>query len=279
MSTIYVVGTPIGNLGDISKRAIDILGSVNTVFAEDTRVTRKLFSHFGIQSNLISYNENNASSKTNTVIQELENGDIAITTDAGTPLISDPGSALMKAIDQSGHKIVAVPGPSAVTAAISMSPFQIDRFAFLGFVPRQKSDIEKILIQYDPLGIPLVFFDSPQRIKTFLRHLSEINPDRRIMIAREMTKLHEERYVGTVAEALAHFDKPIGEFTLILEGETSIVSEISKNTISNRITDLSRSGWSARDISIEIASNYGLSKRNAYKITLEQLKTSTSTKA
>ena len=148
MSTIYVVGTPIGNLGDISSRAIDILGSVNTVFAEDTRVTRKLFSHFGIQSRLISYNENNASSKTNTVIQELENGDIAITTDAGTPLISDPGSALMKAIDQSGHKIVSVPGPSAVTAAISMSPFQIDRFAFLGFVPRQKSDMEKILIQY-----------------------------------------------------------------------------------------------------------------------------------
>ena len=279
MSTIYVVGTPIGNLGDISSRAIDILGSVNTVFAEDTRVTRKLFSHFGIQSRLISYNENNASSKTNTVIQELENGDIAITTDAGTPLISDPGSALMKAIDQSGHKIVSVPGPSAVTAAISMSPFQIDRFAFLGFVPRQKSDMEKILIQYDSLGIPLVFFDSPHRIKTFLRHLSAINPDRRIMIAREMTKLHEERYVGTVAAALTHFEKPIGEFTLILESETFNGSEISQGTISNRIIDLARSGWSARDISIEIASNYGLSKRNAYKITLEQLKTSTSTEA
>ena len=277
MSTIYVVGTPIGNLGDISGRAIEILGTVNTVFAEDTRITRKLFSHFGIQSKLISYNENNAANRTNAVLEELENGDIAITTDAGTPLISDPGSALIKAIDQNGHNIVSVPGPSAVTAAISMSPFQIDRFAFLGFVPRQKSEMERTLIKYDSLGIPLVFFDSPRRIKTFLRHLDSINPDRRIMIAREMTKLHEERYVGTVAEALNHFDKPIGEFTIILEGETSIDSEVSEKTISNRITDLSRSGWSARDISIEIASNYGLSKRNAYKMTLHQLKTSTYT--
>ena len=277
MSTIYVVGTPIGNLGDISKRAIEILGSVNTVFAEDTRVTRKLFSHFGIQSKLISYNENNAANRTNAVLEELENGDIAITTDAGTPLISDPGSALMKAIDQNGHNIVSVPGPSAVTAAISMSPFQIDRFACLGFVPRQKSEMERTLIKYDSLGIPLVFFDSPHRIKTFLRHLAEINSNRMVMIAREMTKLHEERYVGTVSDALAHFEKPLGEFTIILEAEKAGDSEISEGTISNRITNLSRSGWSARDISIEIASNYGLSKRNAYKMTLHQLKTSTYT--
>ena len=277
MSTLYVVGTPIGNLGDISSRAIDVLRSVNTVIAEDTRVTRKLLSHFGIRAKLISYNENNKVIRIPSVLQELEKGNVAITTDAGTPSISDPGTELMQTVGQSDHQILTIPGPSALTAAISMSPFQINRFAFLGFVPRRKIDIEKLLKQYDTLEVPLVFFDSPHRIKKFLDYLSSANSNRMVMITREMTKLHEERFVGTVTEALIHFENPLGEFTIILGPVASSSMYFSDNAISDLIKDLSKKGWSSRDIVQEVVSTYDISKRCAYKITLDQLNNSNDT--
>ena len=279
MSTLYVVGTPIGNLGDISSRAIDVLRSVHTVIAEDTRVTRKLLSHFEIRAKLISYNENNRVIRIPSVLQELDKGDVAITTDAGTPSISDPGTELMKTVGQSGHQILTIPGPSALTAAISMSPFQINRFAFLGFVPRRKIDIEKLLKQYDTLEVPLVFFDSPHRITKFLDYLSSANSNRMVMITREMTKLHEERFVGTVTEALIHFENPLGEFTIILEPVASSSMSFPDDAISGLIKDLSKKGWSSRDIVQEVASTYDISKKYAYKITLDQLNNSNDTES
>ena len=271
MGTLYIMGTPIGNLKDITFRAIDILSQVSFVVAEDTRVTQKLLSRYDIKARKISFNKDNYAKKIPEILQELEKGDIAVATDAGTPGISDPGYELVKAAGIAGFSVVGIPGPSAVTNILSMCPFPIDSFLFLGFPPRRQSDLVQFLKEYGVLPVPLVLFESPRRLKKLLEQLTDIYPDRIIFIGREMTKMHEETFHGSPADALAYFSDPKGEFTLVLSKPGSEIKYLDRTDIMTLIHKLSEEGLGIRDISREIVSVASLNNSEAYKLVLDTL--------
>ena len=211
MPTLYIVGTPIGNLDDLTPRAARILSEVALVAAEDTRVTRRLLSHLGIRPKTTSFHQHNWREKLDSVLAELAEGDVALVTDAGMPGISDPGSELVVAASNAGFKVEVVPGPSAVTAALALSGFAGDAFSFLGFLPRRKKDRQLSLLGSLASAVPLVIFEAPHRLRATLADMDAVFGDRALAVCRELTKLHEEVFRGTAAEALEHFDSPRGE--------------------------------------------------------------------
>ena len=235
MSNLYVVGTPIGNLSDITKRAIQTLQKSQLVAAEDTRVTGKLLYEFSITTRMISFNKNNASKRIPIILEELKSGDVSLVTDAGTPGISDPGFELISSISNTDIHIVPIPGASAITSAVSVSPFKSDEFYFAGFAPRRKKEIDSLLNKIDLLEVPTVIFESPNRIKPFFKWLSERDSERKIVVMREMTKLYEERFEGTVSDALKHFDEPRGEFTIVLSPKPIDVTQLTEDEIAQFI--------------------------------------------
>jgi 16S rRNA (cytidine1402-2'-O)-methyltransferase len=220
---LYVVATPIGNVNDMSSRAAEILGKVSIVAAEDTRRTGRLLSHIGVKTRLLSCHEHNESENSDALLKVLaQGGDIAIVSDAGTPLISDPGLRLVSAARSRGFEVVAVPGPSAVTAAISVSGLPTDRFSFEGFLPRRKS------LRLQRLGLlvretrTMVFFEAVHRIVESVAAMAEVfGAERRAVIARELTKLHETVVDGTLGELAANLGDKIpllGEFVVVVAG-------------------------------------------------------------
>ena len=223
MGTLYVVGTPIGNLGDLSPRARDVLGTVGLIVAEDTRVTHKLLARFGIQTPQMSFHAHSAETKRIDIVDRLAHVDIALVTDAGTPSVSDPGAVLVAEAHAAGHAIVAVPGPSAVTAALSVSGLPADRYLFLGFLPRKAAERRHALRALADAPWTLVAFEAPHRLRATLADLALTLGDRPVTIARELTKRFEETWHGTLAAATAEFaDRaPRGEFTLVIAGAPS----------------------------------------------------------
>lgn len=226
MSIIYIIASPIGNLGDISFRALETLKSVNTIFAEDTRMTSKILNHFEISGKkLISLNKDNEVRRLNQVLQVLENEDTALISDAGTPLISDPGSAILKDIYKEGHKVCPIPGASALTAFLSISPLSSIGFIFEGFLPhgpKQRRRVLKRLVEEDSKR-PIVFFESPHRIKKTLEDIKNIySNETEVFVGRELTKLYEQTYLGSVEEVIAElneqFPKDVqGEFVFMIQ--------------------------------------------------------------
>lgn len=218
---LYVVATPIGNLSDISDRAIEKLKEVDFILCEDTRVTRKLCEKFDIKTGLISYHHHSDSKKIAKIIKKLKNGeDLALVTDSGTPGIADPAGKLVKKITESGLKIkiVPIPGPSAVTTAASISGFYMNRFTFLGFPPkkRKREKFFKKLLDYDH---PVIFYESPHRILKTLRQLSELEKEKEAVVCRELTKKYETIYRGQLKDVLEKLEKEPhtkGEFTVII---------------------------------------------------------------
>ena len=267
MTTLYIVGTPIGNLDDITFRAVNILKEVAYIAAEDTRITRKLLSRYGIHSKMFSLNKDNAHLRVEDILTKIATEDIALVTDAGTPGLIDPAHELISAADERGYKIIAIPGPSSVTAAISLSPFPIHSFIFIGFPPRKETHL-KVLFQ----GLlsdekPFIFFESAPRIQKTLRCLGGICSDRSLLITRELTKMYEERFVGTAAEALDHYDNPRGEFTIIVNGGNSLDEEDIKHW-GELHQKFRRSGITGRDAAIELSKVAGISKSRAYRFIL-----------
>ncbi len=216
MSTLYVVATPIGNLGDITGRAIDILNSVSLIAAEDTRVTRKLLNHIGSKARTLSYNENSPPSRLRQMLDHLDTADLALVTDAGTPGVSDPGAELVSAAAAAGHDISPIAGPSSATAALSISGFDTRRFMFLGFLPRKASARRDELAQHLTAPVANIILESPHRLIATLKAINDIAPDRQIAVCRELTKLHEEVFRGTPEEAIQHFKEPRGEFVIVV---------------------------------------------------------------
>lgn len=271
MSTLYAVATPIGNLEDITLRALRILSEVPLIAAEDTRTTRKLLTHHGISPSgkeLLSYNEHNMKQRTPEILRALGRGDVALVSEAGMPGISDPGFELVTAVLEAGNDVVPVPGASALLAALVASGLPAKRFTFLGFLPRKSGERRRLLesLRGDPAT--LVFFESPRRLRTSLGDLQDMLGDRRIAACRELTKLHEEVFRGTISGALSHFTEPRGEFTLVVEGaagepvtrEADIVRELRR---------LRNEGVSAKDATTEVARAAGISRRQAYRLWLE----------
>ncbi len=270
---LYVVATPIGNLDDITLRAIKILKQVQLVAAEDTRRTGILLRHFGIETAILSVHEHNERARVERIKAQLAKGEsVALVTDAGTPGISDPGAALVAAIRGAGFRVEPIPGASAVAAAISASGVSSQGFTFLGFPPIRLKDRKLWLEQLSEASRHrlVVFFEAPHKVLKTLADLNQL-VKRPIIIGREITKLHEEFVSGTIDELLAKFTAPQGEFTVLVppvDPESEVPSEITDESVVKlfgQITELKQSG-SKRDVARETGERLGLTAKKVYEI-------------
>ncbi len=219
--TLYIVSAPIGNLEDITLRALRILKEVDLIAAEDTRHTRKLLSHYDIHTHTISYFEHNETRRGKLLLDKLERGsEVALISNAGTPAISDPGYHIINMCIEAGIEIVPIPGPSAFLSAAVVSGFPLHSFTFGGFLPAKSSRRVKKLNMIRDDASTLIFYESPHRLLKFLTDVLEVMGDRELVIARELTKMYEEIYRGSVSDAIQKFSevKPRGEFTIVIRG-------------------------------------------------------------
>ncbi len=276
--TLYIVGTPIGNLEDMTVRAVRILQTVDLIAAEDTRHTGKLLHHFQIKTPQISYHEHNLTTRTAELLSKLQQGrSIALVSDAGMPGISDPGYELVKACADEAITIVPIPGASAVITALSASGLPSDRFIFEGFLPA-KSQARRIhLDSLRSESRTLVFYESPHRLRATLQDLAEtLGRDRAITLARELTKLHEEFWRGTVADAIALYltREPQGEYTIVVSGAESVQLVLSEATLKSELQSLLDQGLSRSDASRQLAQQTSLPRRQIYQLALSLLEQS-----
>jgi 16S rRNA (cytidine1402-2'-O)-methyltransferase len=269
MGTLYLVATPIGNLEDISPRGVRILRESILIAAEDTRHTGTLLKHFDIKTPLTSYFEHNKLNKLNFILEKLLQGDVALVSDAGTPAINDPGYELVKAALASNFDVVPVPGPSAPIAALTVSGLPTDSFLYIGYLPHKSTERRKTLTQITDLTYTLIFLESPHRIVDSLEDILSVLGDRRICVAREMTKMYEEYWRGHVSGAIEHFKskEPRGEFTLVVEGkmkEERILWE--EDELLKAIKKELKAGKSAKEISAGLAEQSGWNKKDVYAL-------------
>ena len=275
MGALYVIGTPIGNLEDITVRAARILASVPLVAAEDTRVTRRLLTHLDVRPRLLSCNEHNWRRRLPALLEALDSGDVALVTDAGAPGISDPGVGVVAAVADAGYHVVSVPGVSAVSAALSVAGFPADRFAFLGFLPRRRSERTATLGDAAGLGQTLVIFEAPHRLRATLTDIADALNDPPLAVCRELTKLHEEVWRGTASDAVDYFTEPRGEFTIVVgpmspedaapDGEPVITVAAARAALAQRRA----AGMRGREAVAEVVAATGLSRRTVYALWVE----------
>jgi 16S rRNA (cytidine1402-2'-O)-methyltransferase len=225
---LYVIATPIGNLEDITLRALRVLGEVQLIAAEDTRTARKLLNRYDIKTRLTSYFEHNKRMKTPAILEMLEEQDIALISDAGMPGISDPGYELIKGAIEKDIQVVVLPGSSAVTTAVAVSGLPTDQFVYLGFLPRKKGEKRTLLASVKDEPRTLVCFESPYRIADSLQAVLEVLGDRNISVCRELTKIHEEVFRSPASSAIKHFQKPRGEFTVVIQGTGDIKKSLRR---------------------------------------------------
>jgi 16S rRNA (cytidine1402-2'-O)-methyltransferase len=264
MGTLYVAATPIGNLEDVSLRALRILGEVPLVAAEDTRTAGVFLRHHGLNPRLISYTDHNKAERIPYLLQRLDEADVALVSDAGTPAISDPGVELAATARGAGHAVVALPGPSAVVAALSVAGLRCNDFRFAGFLPRSAGELGRLLEDAASRHETLVAFEAPGRLRKSLAAIAEAMPERRVAVCRELTKLHEETFVGTAAEALAHFDAPRGEIVLVIEGGVVEVSATDETAVVEEISEMKRLGLTRAQAQSLIERRYGIGRRRFY---------------
>lgn len=220
MPTLYLVATPIGNLEDVTLRAIRILREVSVIAAEDTRKTKRLLNAHQIETPLTSYHEHNKRAKLPHLLKVFEDGDVALVSEAGMPGINDPGYDLVHAALENDIVVVPIPGASSIPTALAISGLTAEQFVHLGFLPRKTGARRKLLESVSDAPRAIVAFESPHRLISALKDIREALGDRRLSVCREMTKMHEEIFRGTVTDAIEHFVKPRGEFTLVIEGKT-----------------------------------------------------------
>ena len=269
MGILYLVATPIGNLEDISARALRILRESVLIAAEDTRHTGTLLKHFEIKSQLTSYFEHNKLNKVDFILEKLSEGDVALVSDAGTPAINDPGYELVKAALASGFDVRPVPGPSSPIAALTVSGLPTDSFLYLGYLPNKSTERRKAVSQVSALTYTLIFLESPHRIVDSLEDILSILGDRRICVAREMTKMYEEYWRGPISGAIEHFKSkdPRGEFTLVIEGQQTIDrGRWTEDELLKAIKNGLKADKSAKEISTELAEQSGWNKKEVYAL-------------
>ena len=269
MPTLYLVATPIGNLEDITLRALRLLREVSLVAAEDTRTTRKLLAHFGIRQRLVSYNEHNMRSRTPQLLAALDKGDVALVSEAGMPGISDPGHELVVAVTDAGYPVVPVPGPSAVTTALAASGLPTRQFTFVGFLPRRAGERRRLLASLAVEPRTVVAFETPHRLRQTLADMLSAWGDRRIAVCRELTKAFEEVFRGRIAEALEHFVEPRGEFTLVIEGGQAAPPPALDEAVREHLRRLKEGGVSPRQAVSRVARSRGLPRREVYRVWVE----------
>ena len=268
MPTLYIVPTPIGNLEDITLRALRVLAEADLIAAEDTRVTRKLLARYEIQTPLTPFHVHNLSTKLPDLLNRLATEDIALVSDAGTPTINDPGQELVAAAAENGCEVVALPGASALTTALAASGLPTEGFVFLGFLPRRKTERIDLLSNLRVERRTLVAFETPHRLTSSLSDLLETLGDRRIAVCRELTKLHEEIFRGSVSDAIDHFTVPRGEFTLVIQGAPEGAETVPDAEVTSMLLQAKNRGMSARDAVALVAEATGRSKRDLYTLWL-----------
>ena len=270
MATLYLVATPIGNLEDMSQRAIRILGEVTLIAAEDTRRTRQLLAAYGLRTPLTSYHEHSRKSKLPYLLGRLEQEDVALVSDAGMPGISDPGYELVKGAIERGIPVIAIPGASVLTTALAVSGLPANQFVYIGFLPRRKGERRRLLESIDTERRTIVALEAPHRLLSSLTDVEEILGDRRIAICRELTKVHEEVFRGTVSQAIAHFSQPRGEFTFVIEGYRQEEKKAGiTDSVREELHRLRIEGVPAKEAVAQLASRTKLSKNALYKAWLE----------
>lgn len=278
MGKVYLVPTPIGNLGDITLRALEVLKSVDLVAAEDTRQSLKLLNHFDIKKSLISYHKHNEQGKSDEIINRARNGEnIAVISDAGTPGISDPGSVVLKKCIEEGIDVEVLPGATAFTTALIYSGLDTTAFMFKGFFPRENKDKKELIEDIKDRRESIIFYESPYRILDTLNFLKESLGNRNIAVCRELTKLHEEIYRGTLEEAIEYFtaNTPKGEFVLVLEGKTleeiknENIAKWENMSIKDHILYFIEKGISKKDAIKQVSKERGLSKSEVYKYSID----------
>jgi len=269
MGTLYLVATPIGNLEDMNPRGVRILRESALIAAEDTRHTGLLLKHFDIQTPLTSYYEHNKITKLESILEKLSTGDVALVSDAGTPAVNDPGYELVQAALASGFDVRPVPGPSAPIAALTVSGLPTDSFLYLGYLPHKTSERRARLNEAANQPYTLIFFETPHRILDSLEDIFSILGDRRICVAREMTKIYEEYWRGTASAAIKYFgSKEVrGEFTLVIEGRKGLESaKWEEAALIEAIQKKLAEGKSAREISAELAEQSMWHKKEVYAL-------------
>ena len=269
MSVLYIVATPIGNLEDISLRAIRVLREVNLIAAEDTRKTRRLLARYDIGTPMTSYYEHSKRSKLEYILERLKQEDIALVSEAGMPGLSDPGYELVTAASERGIRVVPIPGPSAVITALVVSGLPTDRFSYLGFLPHKTAARKRLLESAAGEPGSIVVLETPHRLRAALEDIRLVLGDRRIAVCRELTKRFEEVYRGTVSQASEHFRTPRGEFTLVIEGKRAPKQPPMTAEIEEQLHYQDLSGATAKEAIARIAGETGLPRKELYRTWLK----------
>ena len=274
---LYLVPTPIGNLKDITLRALEVLENVDEIAAEDTRTSLKLLNHFNIKKTLFSYHKHNEQGKSLEIITKLNNGvNIALITDAGTPGISDPGSVIVEKCIDENIDFEVLPGATAITTALVYSGLDTTKFVFRGFLPRENKERNPIIEEIKNVRDTLIFYEAPHRLLSTLEYIKENLGDRRIALCRELTKLHEEIFRGRISDAMGYFveNRPRGEFVLVIEGKSdeeikaereAVWSDLS---IEEHLINVIESGVDKKEAIKLVAKERGLAKKEVYKYSM-----------
>ncbi|MBA3532102.1 MAG: 16S rRNA (cytidine(1402)-2'-O)-methyltransferase [Ardenticatenales bacterium] len=271
MGTLYVVATPIGNLEDMTFRAVRVLKEVALIAAEDTRKSGMLLKHFEIETSMTSYFEHNKLTKLERILDALVSADVALISDAGTPGISDPGYELVCAALAQGHEVVPIPGPSALIAALSVSGLPTDRFTFLGFLPRRASEQQTLLSPFLSSPETFIFYEAPHRIRETVDTLIGLfGPERQVVLAREVTKRFEEFWRGPLADAAGHLalTEPRGEFTVLLAGAQAEAGQWNDDGVQRALLALEAEGVTGSRAVKQVARLSGRPKNEVYDLWL-----------
>jgi 16S rRNA (cytidine1402-2'-O)-methyltransferase len=276
MSFLYIVSTPIGNLGDITYRAVEVLGAVHRILAEDTRRTSILLRHYGIKTPLVSAYEHVEASRAARVVEWLDAGeDLALVSDAGTPLLSDPGARIVQRVIESGHTVIPVPGASALLAALVGSGLSAEPFGFFGFLPRSGKARAERLAEMAAFGHTVVVYESPARLVRLLRDLEALwGPEGKVVVARELTKVHETFTRGTLAEVAAYYERQParGEVVVVVEGrrggERGEGEGVAEEEARSLARGLLEEGQAPSAVARQLARRLGIPRNRAYEIAL-----------
>ncbi len=264
----YVVPTPIGNLGDITLRALEVLKNVDLIACEDSRVTQKILNHFDIKTKCVSYHKYNERERVSQIIDILKSGKkMALVSDAGTPLICDPGCVLVKELRNNGFSITSLPGANAVVTFLSQISREDEEFTFVGFLPKAQQKIEEIATKYK--FNDFVFYDSPNRIVKTLEYIKNVRPNSKVAFGRELTKVFEEVVVDEIEKVIEHLKNNVskGEFVCLIFRDKQATDE---DSFLDKVKLLQGKGFSARDISIILSELYGVNKNKIYKVTVSK---------
>jgi len=267
--SLYIVATPIGNLEDISLRALRTLREVKLIAAEDTRRTKQLLTAYDIKTPLTSYHERNKWTKLDYILNRLKDGDVALVSDAGMPGISDPGYELIVACTQRGIPVIPIPGPSVVITSLAVSGLDTGQFIYLGFLPHKASARRHLLQSVAGEDATIVVLETPHRLLAALNDILYVLGDRRVAVCRELTKVHEEVFRGRISQAIGHFTEPRGEFTLVIEGKKEEKPQLTE-AIEKQLKDMRQSGVAAKEAIAKVAGETGLSRKELYQAWLRQ---------